>query len=378
MPRSLRHPPAWAVAAVAGVLCLPVLPGSAALDDVRRLAPVLGFLVAITALAGIADAAGVFRATATRCARLGRGRVPVLFALVVVLAVLTTVVLSLDTTAVLLTPVVLALTRELDLPPLPFALATVWLANTGSLLLPVSNLTNLLAEDRLGLDRGEYVSAMAAPAAVAVVVTTAVLVLLHGRSLRGRYRVPAAGRPADPVLFRVAAGAVGVFLVGVAAGLAVWAVAAVCALVTAAVSARRRPSVLRADLVPWRLLPLVTGLLLVVDTAGRHGLDRLLASLVDGAGPLGVAGAGAVLANLVDNLPAYLALERVVPVHALPGLLVGVDVGPVVLPWASLATLLWADRCRAGGVEVRWSRFALSGLLLAVVAVPACALTARA
>ena len=73
-----------------------------------------------------------------------------LWALVVLLAVLSTAVLSLDTTAVLLTPVVIALARRTHTPPLPFALAVLALANTASLVLPVSNLTNLLADHVLG------------------------------------------------------------------------------------------------------------------------------------------------------------------------------------------------------------------------------------
>ena len=60
-------------------------------------------------------------------------------------AVTSTAVLSLDTTAVLVTPVVLALARQLGLDVALFAYTAVWLANTASLFLPVSNLTNLLA-----------------------------------------------------------------------------------------------------------------------------------------------------------------------------------------------------------------------------------------
>ena len=73
-----------------------------------------------------------------------------LWLLVVLVAALSTIFLSLDTTAVLLTPVVIVLARHAGLNPLPFALTTVWLANTGSLLLPVSNLTNLLAQHAMG------------------------------------------------------------------------------------------------------------------------------------------------------------------------------------------------------------------------------------
>jgi arsenical pump membrane protein len=48
-------------------------------------------------------------------------------------------------------------------------------------------------------------------------------------------------------------------------------------------------------------------------------------------------------------------------------LLVGVNAGPLVTPWASLATLLWAARCRSAGVEVSWRTFALRGLVLVPV-----------
>ncbi len=110
----------------------------------QRAAPVLLFLTAITVVAELSDLAGVFAAAARAAARLGRGRAVVLWLLAVGLAVAATTVLSLDTTAVLLTPVVLSLANQLQLPPALFAMTTVWLANTASLL-PVSNLTNLTA-----------------------------------------------------------------------------------------------------------------------------------------------------------------------------------------------------------------------------------------
>ena len=59
------------------------------------------------------------------------------------------VVTELDTAAVLLTPVAMIRARHPGLSPLPFAVTTVEVANTVSLLLPLSNLTNLLAEHEL-------------------------------------------------------------------------------------------------------------------------------------------------------------------------------------------------------------------------------------
>ncbi|MFL6153446.1 MAG: ArsB/NhaD family transporter [Ornithinibacter sp.] len=104
--------------------------------------------------------------------------------------------------------------------------------------------------------------------------------------------------------------------------------------------------------------------------AHDHGLGALLGAAA-GTGEswtalLRMAGLAALGANLVDNLPSYLALEPTAqdsPLR-LAGLLVGVNAGPLVTPWASLATLLWAARCRSAGVSVSWGRFALRGLLL--------------
>jgi arsenical pump membrane protein len=152
----------WRVGSVAALACLVtgLLPLDAAGDVTRRMAPILLFLIAITVLAELAEVAKVFDVAAMHSSRLAGGRMLTLFLLVAALATVTTVLLGLDTTAVLLTPVVLSLSIQLDLPPMPFALLTVWLANTASLLLPVSNLTNLLALNRLDLTPHEFAARM--------------------------------------------------------------------------------------------------------------------------------------------------------------------------------------------------------------------------
>jgi len=354
----------WLAAAVLGTLTLltGLLPLSSAVDVTTRVAPVLLFLVAVTVLAELSDVAQVFDVAAGRAARLARGRTPLLFLLVLLLGTATTIVLSLDTTAVLLTPVVLALAAQLGLSPLPFAFAAVWLANTASLLLPVSNLTNLLAVDRLGLTPVSYARRTALPALVAVLVTSMVLWLWHRSSLRGRYDVPIAVRPADRVLFGIATAACALLVPTLLLGVPVSLAATAAAVLVVAGCLWRKRSALRWQLVPWRLVLLVEGLFLVVEAVGPHGLDGLLREGIGSS--LQTAAVGAVGSNAVNNLPAYLALERVVPHDQLLPLLAGVDFGPLVLPWGSLATLLWAERCRARGVRVGWLRFGAAGLVL--------------
>src|SRR5690242_16258102 len=176
----------WIVAGLLGLASVlsGLLPWHDAVDVLDRIWPVLLFLVGVTVLAELADAAQVFDVAAGRAARWGRGSTTGLFLLLCLLGTITTILLSLDTTAVLLTPVVLAIAQQLDLPLVPFALAAVWLANTASLLLPVSNLTNLLAINLLDMSTVQYASHMWLPALAAVLVTVGYLFLVHRRQLR--------------------------------------------------------------------------------------------------------------------------------------------------------------------------------------------------
>ncbi|GAA0256190.1 SLC13 family permease [Cryptosporangium japonicum] len=339
----------------------------------HRVVPLLLFLGTVIVLAELTARAQVFDVVATWLARLGRGRYPVLFALCVAFATLVTAILNLDTTAVLLTPVMLALATRLDVTPLPFAMTTVWLANTASLLLPVSNLTNLLAADRVGLSPVGFALRMALPELASVLATAACLWLLYWRRRSGtRYLVPETHRPPDGRLTAVAAAACVLFVVLVLVGVPLEAAAPVCMVVVVVAFAVRDRAALRWSLVPWRLLVLVTGLFLVMDAIGRLGLSDLLRTVLGDDPGLGrVAAVGAVLANVVNNLPAYVAVEAAVHPDALLGLLVGVNVGPIVAPWASVATLLWYERCRSAGVPISWWRFAATGLVTAAVALSA-------
>jgi arsenical pump membrane protein len=228
----------------------------------------------------------------------------------------------------------------------------------------VSNLTNLLALQREQLSTLQFATRMALPELVAVVLTVAYLRFLYRRDLTGGYEVPDSAAPKDRWTFWVCAIGCVALAPGVLAGAPPWAVALPCAAAAVAVFAVRRVGVLGLSLLPWRIVVLTEGLFLVVTAIARHGATALLAQGVDES-TLRTAAVAAATSNLVNNLPAYLAVEPAVPVgHTtqLLGTLLGTNCGPLVLLWGSLATLLWRERCRARGITVSARHFAAVGL----------------
>ncbi len=379
LPRSLAMP---AVFFLAGVGCL--VTGALGWPDflslARRTVPILLFVTAMTLVTELADGAGVFRALTGWIARRGldrggRGRVLVLWLFVVALSTLSTVFLSLDSTAVLVTPVVVLLAIHARIPPLPFALTTIWLANTGSLLLPVSNLTNLLAQHQLDTSPLRFAALVWAPSLVGVVLPVLILWLIFRRDLRGSYRPLARIMVTDRPLLLISGVTVLLLLPALVSGVPVFIPSGIAALFLLGLFFVRHRAALRWGLVPWRPLLLTIGLFMVVQTLHTHGLAVLLAHVSghgDGfAALLRLSGIGAFAANGVNNLPAYLALEPVAdsPVR-LAVLLIGVNMGPLVSPWASLATLLWHERLKSLGLSISWAGFALAGLAAVVVVIP--------
>jgi arsenical pump membrane protein len=346
------YAPDWAVAAVAAALLVAtgVLSPADARGAASDLGPTLGFLAALLLLADGCRAAGLFAALGAAMATGANGRPRRLLAMVFLAAAGTTAVLSLDATVVLLTPVVFATAARVRTSARPHVYACTHLANSASLLLPVSNLTNLLAFDASGLSFARFAALMALPWLAALGVEWVVLSRSFRADLEPPRRAGAAPRSDAPPLPRFALVVVGATLAGFAAssplGLAPAWVAAAGAL--ALVLHERRPpaALLRAAEPPF--LVFVLGLALIVRAAGDHGLQSFVDALVPhGAGLLAllaVAALSAVVANLVNNLPATLI---VLPVAAAAGpgpvlaMLIGVNVGPNLTYVGSLATLLW-------------------------------------
>src|SRR5919108_3411727 len=189
-PRGLPEAVA-AVPAALLVVALGILPVRAALDELRSLGPTVGFLAAVLLLAELCDREGLFAAAGQRMAVAAAGRPVALLGLVFALGAAVTAVLSLDATVVLLTPVVFQTAARLRLRPKPHIYACTHLANSASLLLPVSNLTNLLAFRASGLSFARFGATMALPWLAAIGVEWLVLRRFFASDLVGHGQVVA-------------------------------------------------------------------------------------------------------------------------------------------------------------------------------------------
>jgi arsenical pump membrane protein len=274
---------------------------------------------------------------------------------------------------VLLTPVVFATVARLHLRAKPHVYACTHLANSASLLLPVSNLTNLLAFGASGLSFARFGATMALPWLAAIGVEWLVLHRFFAADLVGR-GVSKGVKPLPVPIFATVvmvltlvgffiASAVGISPAFAALGGAI--VLGVPALVTR--RATIRDVALSLD-VPFLAFVLALGL--IVEAISLHGLGIVVTHLVPGGNGFGsllaIAAVAAVLSNVINNLPAALLLLPAVA-GAGPGpvlaVLIGVNTGPNLTYVGSLATLLWRRVLIRRGEELPIGEFLRLGAL---------------
>ncbi|MFF7735589.1 SLC13 family permease [Streptomyces sp. NPDC007984] len=370
LPEAVLAVPAAGVAVALGVIS-----PDHAWEEIQRLGPVVGFLAAVLVLAHFCDVEGLFTACGAWMARWAAGRPTRLLTAVFALASVITAVLSLDATVVLLTPVVLATATRMGVRARPHLYACAHLSNTASLLLPVSNLTNLLAFTASGLSFTRFAALMALPWLVAIAAEYLVFRRFFDEELAAPLPSPDAEPRPEPLpmfaLVTVGCTLAG-FVVASAVGTApAWAALAGALVLAGRALVRRRATpltVVRSSAPAFLAFVLALGV--VVRAVVDHGLaDALRRVLPGGTGLLtllGVAVVAAVLANLINNLPAVLVL---LPLTAGSGpgavlaVLLGVNIGPNLTYAGSLATLLWRRIVQQHGHRVGLGEFTRLGLL---------------
>ncbi|GAB2677587.1 arsenical efflux pump membrane protein ArsB [Saccharopolyspora gloriosae] len=377
--------------------------------------------VAIVLVSLLLDESGFFEWAALHVARWGGGRGRRLFVLVVLLGAAISAVFANDGAALILTPIVLQIMLALRFTPaatLGFALATGFVADTGSLPLVVSNLVNIVSADFFGIGFARYAVVMVPVGLVSVAASLVVLLWYFRRDIPAAYDLTALAEPAsairDRVTFRAGWAVLGMLLVGYFAaeplGVPLSAVIGAGAVVLLAVAARWPGFLFRAERkalvvsgggpagpdsggrriavgkvvreAPWQIVLFSIGMYLVVYGLRNVGLTRELAALFGHFGAHGTVAAAvgtgvvvAVLASIMNNLPTVLIAALAIAGAGATGLaheamiyanVIGSDLGPKITPIGSLATLLWLHVLDRKGLHVGWGRYFRTGIVLTV------------
>lgn len=351
--------------------------------------------VALIIISLILDEAGFFRWAALHVARWGGGSGPKLFALVVLLGAAVSALFANDGTALILTPIVLAMLTALGFRPattLAFILATGFIADSASLPLVISNLVNIVSADFFKLDFGAYASVMLPVDVAAILASLGMLYLLFRRDLPRVYDAARLEAPAlairDQRVFQTGWAVLALLLIGYFAaeplGVPVSAVAVLGAALLYVVAARGHVISTRTVLrgAPWQIVVFSLGMYLVVYGLRNAGLTDLLAGLLDRlaqgglwAATLGTGFVMAVISSLMNNMPSVLIGAIAIDDSAATGLIkqgmiyanvVGNDLGPKITPIGSLATLLWLHVLSQKGIRIGWRQYFKVGIVLTI------------
>jgi arsenical pump membrane protein len=377
--RAGRQPirPDWLLAAcglaglVAAVAARPSDAAAAAAQDWSPFVLVAGLLL----IGLVADDDGLFAAAGSRLAATTRSGW-LLFAGSVLLVSIVTATLNLDTSVAFLTPVLVHTARSRGEGEPAFLYGCLLLSNAASLLLPGSNLTNLIVLGHLHLTGGQFAARMWLPWLGAVVVTAAVVAIGERHSLGPVGNEP--GQVSRPVLGTGLAAIVAATVLVIVirdAALPVF----VIGVLAAGIRVGRSGEVTMGRI--WQVLgvPVLAGLFgaaVALGTLGRawSGPAVLLSHLSGWA----TAAFAAIATAVVNNLPAASMLAARTPGHPLE-LLIGLNLGPNLCVTGSLAWLLWIRSARDAGAHPSLRRASRLGVLAVplsiAVAVAALAVT---
>lgn len=159
---------------------------SGALDQTEALKGIdwntIGTLTGLMIITSIAQRSGVFQYAAIRSAQIARAHPAILLLLVQVVTFVLSAILNNVSTVLLMAPVTLAVTRELQIAPFPFLFAEVLASNIGGTATLVGDPPNLMIGSQAGLSFNDFIVQLAPVIVVVQVVQALMTHVMWGRA----------------------------------------------------------------------------------------------------------------------------------------------------------------------------------------------------
>jgi arsenical pump membrane protein len=384
-PKPLNEGTAAAMGAIVLVVTGVVSTGDV-FDVLKAADNILLFFLGLMIISTVADQAGFFKWCAHKAVVLAKGSARRLLLVVFGLGVLITAFFSNDATALILTPIVFVLVTRFKLKPLPYVFACAFIANTASMLLPVSNPVNLLAVDRFAITLGEYLKFTLLPSVVAITINIGLFMFIFRKDIAASFKDEHPEPPVKiDVFFRFACvvlvlTAVGYVLVSIYGKPVSWPAMGGAAVLLAGGFAFRRLKLHGvASGISWSIFIFIFGLALLVKGLENKEVTQAIGEAVahvSSAGTLwavlAVSFGTAIGANLINNWSmmmisvSSLASVSSTALHFDRSLIyagvLGADMGPNITILGSLSSMQWLVLLRQRGLDIHQWQYIRLGL----------------
>ena len=283
-----------------------------------------------------------------------------------------------DTMCLVLTPLVLDITRRLRCNPVPYLLAVAMASNIGSVATITGNPQNMMIGSFSRIPYRAFAAALTPVAAVGLVLTVAVIAVIYRGEFRNESPIEIVHKPVRvhrPLLWKSVAAAAAM-IVFFFAGVPVATVAVVAGALLL-ITRRVKPERIYSE-IDWGLLVMFIGLFIVIARIEKTPLADGLFALasryhLERTAPMAIF--SAALSNLVSNVPAVLVFKTMVPrladpAHAWLTLAMSSTLAGNLTVLGSVANLIVIERARRE-VEIGFWEYAKTGVPLTVLTLAA-------